>query len=895
MERRKSTLPNGQVQLPRKGLHSHSNKVMSPRPPYQTESVKEEDPHSKLTLMPCVNHNVKSKFFPHPEQMTTATSSSNLKPQTRDTLSPPAEHREMTVSLPQLDHSATAKPSFPKTLHKTILSPLKHAHYKDSTTSMSLTNLKYRRTFFHDSDTSAEPSRAEKLPKVPLTPNNLCNSQQHSNHQTEASLNRGQRLKNPSHPDGQNNTRINLDYKKRAIPVSSSYSKFETKTAALQLPCHSHPTKASKSLTVYQKTKSPPSQCQNHQLKVQPLPRTTCSLKTRVKPLSSPNHWARDTIVPPPCPMYGSTAMVMQCTESNNSERTRAEPTDPDHVSIPSQYNQPSYILSSEPSSLPELSLQDADYEVEETSTSLSNSEQDAVFYIDPEHQVETRHDYNPKMIVSSSDSVKSVLFPLCSNQWTKIASDPDQLTSTLQDPDLKSENAVNQEECVEITPHLNQDYRINSSSALRYQEETFMEANQQAYPLPPIKERVKAKLKLDQQVELQKSCYEQAKYESRRKHWGEIPLAPEQQDQTLSAQGHQLEVTSDPYQGTTTLISHGYKTEAQLGHDHLSGVKITPKTISPLGRHHLGKDPVDLKTQATSLSDSGLDYKSSYAELKATATIGHPHSEKTLVNSRFPVIPDQGRKYSFNEDAVESLPNTYYHTNAIQKLKSPWCFRYIKPYTVEGGSIPDRIVNKIVLSIPHEKIKNDMQKILLQQIKRFSTSQNGQSLSSNYNVCLLCASWIPHGCFHINEMKYHCRAQLVATPVPLPSSKVKIGIKFALKIPKQPSSTFCLTLPHYDVPGPSKPLRPFPSPSYLTTTPFESPIDHWKASVAPWPDYKYGKDHYLTGRQAPRSQPTFLGKVFELRNAIREEKARCSGGVFKSLLEKFQRKRRAY
>ncbi|XP_074153454.1 uncharacterized protein LOC141559479 isoform X2 [Sminthopsis crassicaudata] len=893
MERRKSTLPNGQVQPLRKGLHPHSNKVMSPRPPNQTESVKEEDPYSKLTLMPCVNHNVKSKFFSQPEQTTTATSSSNLKPQASDTVSPPAEHREMTVSLPQLDHSATAKPSLPKNLNKTPISPLKHAHHKDSTNSLSLTNLKHRRNFFHDPDTSAEPSHAEKLPKVTLTPNNLCNSQQHSNRQTEASLNRGQRLKNPSHPDGQNNARINLDYKKRTIPVSSSYSKFETKMTAL--PGHTHSTKASKSLTVYQKTKSPPLQCQNHLLKVQPLPRTTCSLKTRVKPLSSPNHWARDAAAPLPYPRHGSTAVAMHCTKSNNSEKTRAETTDPDHLSILSQCNQPSYVPSSERSSVPELSLQDADYEVEETSTSLSNSEQEAVFYLDPEQQVETRQDYNPKIIPSSSDSVKSVLLPLCSNQWTKIASDSDQHTSTLQDPDIKAENAVNQEECVESTPHSNQDYKINPSSALRYQEETFMEANQQAYPLPPIKERVKTKLKLDQQDELQKSCYEQAKYESRRKHWNEIPLAPEQQDQILSAQDHQLEVTSGPHQGTTTLISHGYKTKAHVDHDHLSGVKITPKAISPHGRHHLGKDPLDLKTQATSLPDPGLGYKPSYGELKVTTTIGLAQPEKILANSRFPVIPDQGLKYSFNEDGVESLPSAYYHTTSIQKPKSPWCFRYIKPYTVEGGSIPDRIVNKIVLSIPHEKIKNDMQRILLQQIKRFSTSQNGQSLSANYNICLLCASWIPHGCFHINEMKYHCKAQLVATPIPIPSSKVKIGIKFALKIPKQPSSTFCLTLPHYDVPGPSKSLRPFPSPSYLTTTPFESPIDHWKASVAPWLDYKYGKDHYLTGRQAPRSQQTFLGKVSELRNAIREEKARCSGRVFKSLLEKFQRKRRAY
>ncbi|XP_036599217.1 uncharacterized protein LOC118835991 isoform X2 [Trichosurus vulpecula] len=891
MGRRKRTLPDGQVRPLRKGLHPYSNKVMSPRSPYQTESLEEEDLQSKPLLMPHVNYNTKNKFFPQPDQKTTATPSSNLKHQARDMLLPPAEHREKTVSLPQLDHPIIAKSSLPKHLNKTTVLPLKCLDCKDGENSVSLARPKH----WCDPDTWAEPpSHPNKLPKVPLAPNHLSKIQQASEHCTGALLYRSQQLRHSSYPDSQDNTRIYADYKRRTTPMSPLCSKFETKTTTLQLPCHSHHSKASQNLTVYQKAKTSLLQCQNHRLRVQPLPCTDYSFKTKAKPLSGPNRWARDIAVPSPCPMHGSTMMVVQCIGSNNSERTRTMSTGPNHSSIPIQCNQPSSV----PSSVPELPLRDADYKVKEISIPLPHPEQEAVFSIDSEHQIEAGQDDSPKITVSSLDSDQSALIPLHPNQWTKIVSDPDQCIEALQDPNFKAESALNQEKCVEIIPQVetqvNQDCRIKSPTGLRYQVEVLTEPDQQGYPLPDIKEKVKTEMELGEQVDPRKSYCEQAQDESRPKHWGEIPLVPEQQDQILSAQDHQLEVTSDHYQGTTTLLVPRYRTEAQLGCDHLSGVKAKNQATSPLGMHHLGEGSSNLKTQATSLPDPDLDDKPPCAELQATTITGHTQQEKTPADSRFLALPHEslnhwGKIPTYNEDGVELLPSAYYHANAVQKIESSWCFLYIKPYIIEGGTISDGTVDKIINSIPQEKIKNDIQKILLEQTKGCPAPQTGHSLSSNYNICLLCASWIPHGCCHVNEINYHCcKAQLVATPTLIAGSKVKIAIKFVLKLPKQqPSSTFCLTLPRYDMPGPSKPLLPFPSPFCSDTTP------HWKAPMVTWFDYICGKNHYLTERQTSRSQRSFLGKMSEQSNATGEEEARGSGRVFKSLLEKFQRKRR--
>ncbi|XP_072471046.1 uncharacterized protein [Notamacropus eugenii] len=867
---------------------------MSPRSPYHTESLKEEDLRLKPLLMPRINYNVKNKFF-QPDQKTTALTSSSLKHQARDLLLPPAEHREMTMSLPQLDHPTIPKPSLPKHLNKTTILPLKCLDYKDSENSVTLIRSKHR----HDPDSWAEPpSHPDKLPKFPLVPNHLSKIQQVSGHRTEALLHRSQQLRNPSHPDGQDNTRLYADHKRRTTPVSSLCSKFETKITTLQLPYHSHHSKASQNLTVCQKAKTSLLPCQNHRLRVQPLPCTDYSFKAKVKPLSGPNHWARDIAVPSPCPMHGSTTMVVQCIGSNNSERTGTVSTGSNHSSIPSQCNQP----FSAPSSVPELPLQDADYQDKEKPIPLPRPEQEAIFSIDSELQVEARQDYKSKITVSLLDSDQPALLPLCPNQWTKIISEPHQCTAALQDPNLKAESILNQEKCVEIAPQvetqMNQDRRIKSPTDLRYQVETLMESDQQGYPLPDIKKKVKTEMELDQQVDPQKS-EEQAKDESKLKNWGEIPMVPEQQDQTLSAQDHQLEVTSDHYQGTTTLLDLQYRTEAQLGHDHLSGVEKNNQAISPLGMHHLGKGSSDLKTQATSLPDPDLDNKPPCAELQATTTIGQTQQEKTPANSRFPALPNQGLNHwgkvpTCNEAGVELSPNAGYHVSAVQKSETSRSFKYIKPYIIEGGTISDRTVSKIINSIPHEKIKNDTQKILLEQKNGCPAPQTGHSPSSSYNVCLLCASWIPYGCCHVNEMNYHCKAQLVAIPTHIPGSKVKMGIKFILRLPKQQaSSTFCLTLPHYDMPRPSNPLLPFPSPSSSGTTPLESSIDHWKAPMTTRLDCTCGKDPYLTERQTSRSQRSFLGKISEQSNTTREEEAKCSGGVFKSLLEKFQRKRR--
>ncbi|XP_074088450.1 uncharacterized protein LOC141520639 isoform X2 [Macrotis lagotis] len=866
MGRTKRTLQDaGQVQSPRKNLHPHSNKVMPPRAPSQIESFKEENPQSKSTLMPCVNHNVKNKFFPQPDQKITVKSSSSFNPQARSMLLPPVEHQEKTVSLPQIDHPIVTEASHSKLLNKTSGLPIKCFSNKDNKTSQSLAHPK-------------------KLPKVvPEAPNHQSNIQEGSVHQNEDLLYQCEKHWNLSHLNGQDNTRIYPDCKRIASPVTL-FPRFETQSTSLPQPSHSLDT-SSQSIMVCQKVDTFLLPYHNHQLRLSPLPCTDYGFKTKAKPLLSLNHWAKDPAVPLPSPMPGSATMIVQWAGSSDFE-------DPNDSCIPGQYNQPSYV----PSTFLELPLQYADM-VKKTST----------FLLHPK-QVEARQDYSPNITTLSSNPNQSAFFPLHAKQWIKLISVPYQYTETLQDSIYEAEQALNQEKYVEIAPQvktqLNQDCKIKSPTSLRDQAESLMKPDQYVNTLQNTKKKkkVKTKIELDQQVEFQKSQGEQDKVESRHKQWGEISLVPEQQDHSLSVQNHKLKGISGHFQGTPTLLDPVNRTKAQQG--YLSEIEKNSQAISPLGMHHLGKGSSDLKTQGTSLPVPDLHKKPPYAELQIATQIDHSQQEETPEIFKLLEIPHQGlnhwdkvpigsNKYQPTKDGTEFLPDACYPANAMQKLGSSQYFHYIKPYTTEGGNIPDGIVNKIINSIPQEKIENDIQKILQEQTKRYSPWTDHR-LSSNYTVCLLCSSWIPYGCSHVSGKDNPCRAQLEAIPTPIPGSNMKMGIKFVLKLPKyQTFPTFCRTLSHYDMPGRSSPLLPFLPSSCLDSTPLRSPNYYWKTPKRTWLDFIRDKEYYLHEQQMSRNQ-LFLGKMYELINATREEEARSSRGTYKSLLEKFQRKRRA-
>ncbi|XP_016280224.1 casein kinase II subunit alpha'-interacting protein-like isoform X2 [Monodelphis domestica] len=114
----------------------------------------------------------------------------------------------------------------------------------------------------------------------------------------------------------------------------------------------------------------------------------------------------------------------------------------------------------------------------------------------------------------------------------------------------------------------------------------------------------------------------------------------------------------------------------------------------------------------------------------------------------------------------------------------------YLKPYTIEGGSISFKTIKNIINSIPQEKIKSDLHKqILLRRMKGCPKSHPGPRVSSSYTLCLICASWIPSGCTHVKGKKDPCRATLVAIPTPIPGSEMEMGIKLIFQIPQQKTS----------------------------------------------------------------------------------------------------------
>ncbi|XP_043852070.1 casein kinase II subunit alpha'-interacting protein [Dromiciops gliroides] len=216
--------------------------------------------------------------------------------------------------------------------------------------------------------------------------------------------------------------------------------------------------------------------------------------------------------------------------------------------------------------------------------------------------------------------------------------------------------------------------------------------------------------------------------------------------------------------------------------------------------------------------------------------------------------------------------------TQSVLNRKS-YCLNYIKPYTVEGGIIPDVIVQDIISSIPQEKIKNDVYKqILLRKMRKFSPHSSSGYNSSYYPVCLLCASWIPSGCPH-EGMKYPHEAQLLAIPTPMPDLE-DLGVRFVLQVPQMATSSY-LDFPYSQYSLQRHPYGPqaFSASSY-------SDLGLSGSSRPKWLHFILGKSHQPGGRN---QHPGFLGEMSLKRDSPREEEAGDGRTFFKSLLERFQ------
>ncbi|XP_072469722.1 uncharacterized protein [Notamacropus eugenii] len=258
----------------------------------------------------------------------------------------------------------------------------------------------------------------------------------------------------------------------------------------------------------------------------------------------------------------------------------------------------------------------------------------------------------------------------------------------------------------------------------------------------------------------------------------------------------------------------------------------------------------------------------------------------------------------------LPKLPMTFYHkamsksiTNPKprQSKQDPWCFKYIEPYTVNRTTIPTEIIHTIINSIPQERIKNDISKqILLRRMKASSTLRSDQQISSSYPVCLICASWIPDDCPHVQRMKSSCEAQLLVIPTPLPSPKGEdIGVKFVLQTPQTKHFTFTLPQMHYLSQMPSyHAAEPSPS-SHLGSMRASMLLKHRTCIPSPIPERIKGlsflidKYHQPGQRSTFRSQQPLTSTKLMREYHNREGHPRAHPIFFRSLLERFQMKQK--
>ncbi|XP_007493949.2 uncharacterized protein LOC103103701 [Monodelphis domestica] len=241
----------------------------------------------------------------------------------------------------------------------------------------------------------------------------------------------------------------------------------------------------------------------------------------------------------------------------------------------------------------------------------------------------------------------------------------------------------------------------------------------------------------------------------------------------------------------------------------------------------------------------------------------------------------------SKNLDEVQ--PGLQHQTHSRKNfIQTPWCLNYIKPYTIEGGDVPEKIVENIISSIPQDKLKSDIcKKSILQKMKRGSSLYGDQDIPLDYSVCLICASWIPHGCPHVWGMENPCEIKLLALPMPLTSSEEVVNVKFVLQL-NQPTKYPIFTFPysHYN----------FPS---SIAHPMNSPISSHSALELPgfsrrkWLSFMLGRDSQK-GRTLPTKQWPYTEKMAIRTDGSREERTLKEHRTFlRSLLGIFQKKQR--
>ncbi|XP_036609672.1 uncharacterized protein LOC118845753 isoform X2 [Trichosurus vulpecula] len=830
---------------------------LSPCSSHQTVPSNEQDHQSKPLMMPRLNQNqAKSKVLPHPGHKNTSTPSPCFKHQTTAIQSSHAESQTAAVPLPHLDHQGPTKPIATQ-------SPRPKHWARSTIPSLPFPDTRARTAGVIALPCSenwmAPPLSPNLWNKASLDPEHLPRIPQGFDHWAENVRHIDYWPTIASSPCYQNEVTSYIDCRpivKTIASLSFNFGPVAKATAIPFLSC-SHQSKAPQAMKHYERGI------------ISPLPLQTFSHQHRIKgsPLLCPD-FSKASGEPG---RYHRASPLADADQMIDKDRDKGRLTFNQWVKVPDPKFCITYPLESKDP---------------ETETKVAPDHQVSL-PPDPEHRTKVFSDSDQMFTKILPDPEYQTKFSLGSNNHAQVCLGP-----SYQDND-----------------DLGPDKKANCLLAPIHNVQSTLDADQQQVegktsPTP----QVHFASGLNHKVKLTQGTDYYIKYEARPKQLDEISSDSDFQMRTTPDPDQRIKLPSNLTNWVTFPLDTKHRDTPQNPNNQTAPYSgLDPPSTPPLGNTQVTSSALKqwLKPSQTPkywathfTHPEHPDTPSQELDHQQTSPLNFEHeqmnpatSDEKLEPPRDPIpfvqshsYPDHCAKVLPHPDKqVKAISVPKYRTQEIKNRDSSWCFNYIRPYIVEGGTVHNKTVNNIISSIPQEEIKNDIRKqILLKRMKQCPNFQDGPRLCSSYDVCVLCASWIPHGCSHVDRMHGQTIAHLMAIPTPMPGSNIRMGIKFILQLPPQRTSPdIYLTFPNFGRPHHTYYSPVIPSPPYSEPMPSES-------LLVSWLDYSHDKRHQSPGRKTSRSPELFPGKTSK-----RKEESVESTGIFKSFLERYQMKRK--
>uniref|UniRef100_A0A5F8G4A8 Uncharacterized LOC103099479 n=1 Tax=Monodelphis domestica TaxID=13616 RepID=A0A5F8G4A8_MONDO len=853
MKRRQKTLPNASAQLPGKGLPHRAKMDALPCSSNRTILLNEQEHQSKPLIMPRLKQNqAKIKVLPHPGHRNTSIPSSCSKHQMPINQLSHVENQPMAVPLPHLDHLGSAKPTatqLSRTKHwaRSTIPSLPFPDFRARTPSaiaLPCSENSITPPLSPDlwNKTSLDP---EHFPRIPQGFDHWAENVQHLNYWPTIS---------PS-PNYQNEVTSHIDSKTKVKSIPSLSFDHWTKVTTTPLLSYNPQSKVPQTLRHYERGI------------ISPIPLQIFSHKYRAKGK------------PVPC----SDSCSKACGEPGTHQRASPLPEvdeRKEEKSVKGGLNFNQLVKASDPKHWATYPLGPKDPETEKK---LVPNHQVSL-PPGPERWTKVLPDSDLRWTKIPPDQEYQAKFPPDSNIYTEFSLGPnypsnddlvpDQRPKSLLSPIRKVKSSLDTEwqqreakmgpkSQVHFASGLNHKVKFiqGTDHSIKYEQRSKQQdgisscSNCQTRATPDPDKRAKIPLKLRNYPTFaldpthwdtpSQNTNNQASTYSHPDHQSTLPLGNTQQV-TSPTPKQWIKASEAPKHCTTHF--------PLLKDPDTFSLALDLQQISPLSSKHRQMNPP--------ISDDQLDTP------RDPIPSHHDHDATALPQ------PDKQMK-------VLSVPK--HQTQTTENKESSWYFNYIKPYIVEGGTVHKKTMNNIISSIPQEEIKNDIRKqILLKRMKECTHFQDRTRLCSNYIVCILCASWIPHGCPHLDKMNGEAIAQLLAIPTPVPGSDIRMGIKFILRLPPQKTSLdIYLPFTNFGMPHHKYYSPAFPSSSCSEPMPSES-------LLVSWLDCSHDQHHQSPQRKTTKSPELLPGKMSK-----RKEESVESGGIFKAFLERYQMKRR--